>query len=48
MTENRHRDGDHPSGPALFLLRIAASLRLPGAKARLAAKCKPPHCAKAK
>ncbi|MET8975662.1 hypothetical protein ABZX85_08580 [Streptomyces sp. NPDC004539] len=42
MTENRHRDGEDPSGPALFLLRIAARLRLPGAKAQLDARCKAP------
>ncbi|WP_416970777.1 hypothetical protein [Streptomyces sp. 4F14] len=42
MTENRYRDGDQPSGPALLLMRVAAGLHLPGAKARLARKCKAP------
>ncbi|HEY8984690.1 MAG TPA: hypothetical protein VIU15_34580 [Streptomyces sp.] len=42
MTENRHRDGENSSGPALFLLHIAARLHLPGAKARHADRCKAP------
>ncbi|MEX3105815.1 MULTISPECIES: hypothetical protein [unclassified Streptomyces] len=39
-------EGGGPPGPVQvsFLLRIAATLRFPGARARLARKCPPPGC----